>query len=902
MATQPEERPDAFSKMPAAFRERYAVLRPIGRGGMGEVFLAEDQLLRRQVVLKRLSPYLFMRPGVEPAALRHQLLTEAKRSSAIHSPYVVQVYDVCAGDDDLVLVLEYVNGGNLRDGLLRPMPINKFLRSAIEIAEAIGAAHAASILHCDIKPENILRDQAGTIKVADFGLARVAVQDYADAATRSLADAATGLCGTPGYIAPEVLEGNPPTQQSDIFSLGIVFYEMLTGHNPVKGKGLTQTIDMTLHGPIPPIAETIPEAPTALQHTMNKMLARDPDERYATVRDLLIDLRSMERNAGSSLSQTHLSQRVASTKQLLRARPGSRRTAILFAAALLAIAILVAILWPVFHRQQNESAEAARAAAPIPPKLLAVIPFKVAGGSAQLPAFAEGLRNTVTSSLARASVQEPLEILAASEVRAHNLSSPTEAHRELGVDLVLEGSLTQYGSEVEVNYDLVDASTMRTVDSRSFRSKIDNPFQLEDQVIGDVVAMLQAHFGLPVDAADHGRQGERGTQNGAAYADYLRGLGYLRDFDDPENAHRALESFRRAISADPAFAQAYAGKGETYLQLYQKSGDVSQIDEARAACQKALSMKPDDATTHVCLGNIAGNTGHTKEAIDEMQKALRLDPKSDQAMTGLAAAYDRSGKPNEAEQVYHRAIDARPQYWATYYALAAYLIRHARYAEAAKVVQQAIALSPSNGFLYNQLGATEYFEGNYAAARVALEHALVLRPHVFTYNDLGEIYLHEENYAKAAEEFKNVLQMSPGTDVEMGVKANLADAEYWEPATRPDAAKHYEEAAILARKILDVDAQNTEALLALAYVEAALGKKEDAEMHLKAALKHAHESAEVLFYAARTTERLGQHAEAIRWLKKAVASGYSRTDIATSPDFIALRADPEFQRLIGGHR
>ncbi|HWZ11912.1 MAG TPA: serine/threonine-protein kinase, partial [Acidobacteriaceae bacterium] len=407
MATQPEDRTDAFAKMPGSFRERYSVLRSIGRGGMGEVFLAEDQLLRRQVVLKRLAPFLFGRSGADQAALRQQLLTEAKRSSAIRSPYIVQIYDVCSSEDDLVLVLEYVNGGNLRDLVSRPMTVPRFLPSAIEMAEAIRAAHAASILHCDIKPENILRDEAGTIKVADFGLARAAIKDCADAATVSLPDAASSLCGTPGYMAPEVLEGNSPTEQSDIFSLGIVYYEMLSGRNPVKGKGLTQTIDQTLHGPIPPIADVNSGASPALQHVLNKMLARDPEERYATVRDLLIDLRGLERS-GDHHGSHQFSQTALPAKHL------ALGGAIFFGLAILTVAILAAALWPIWNAQQKKPAAQSEPAPPPTPQLLAVIPFKVTGGGDQLSAFAEGLRNTVTSSLARASAREPLEILAAS--------------------------------------------------------------------------------------------------------------------------------------------------------------------------------------------------------------------------------------------------------------------------------------------------------------------------------------------------------------------------------------------------------------------------------------------------------------------------------------------------------
>ncbi len=271
--------------------ERYQVHHKLGAGGMGEVYLAEDLLLHRNVTLKRLAGGNNLdSSGTE------RLLTEAKRATGITNPHIAQVFDVCRHQGELLLVMEYIPGLSLRALLHGPMPAERFFSLGIQLADAIQAAHAAGVLHCDIKPENVIVTEQDFVKVLDFGLAQIVSAPSRDQQTVSIVSGDSTLSGTPGYMAPEVLREAPPTEQSDIFALGIVLYEMAGGKNPYKGKTFADSVHLTLSHDIAPLDVKALHLPEELNRILLKMMMRAPNQRYATVRDLLVDLRACQQS------------------------------------------------------------------------------------------------------------------------------------------------------------------------------------------------------------------------------------------------------------------------------------------------------------------------------------------------------------------------------------------------------------------------------------------------------------------------------------------------------------------------------------------------------------------------------------------------------------------------------
>jgi serine/threonine protein kinase/tetratricopeptide (TPR) repeat protein len=856
--------------------DRYVVIRRLGAGGMGEAWLAEDRVLHRKLVLKRLT-----RANPANATQTGQVLSEAKRSTAINSPHIAQVFDVCSHNGEWLLAMEYVAGQDLRTLLAAPMDAATFFSLAVQIAEAIQAAHTSSILHCDIKPENIMVTEQGFVKVLDFGLARL-VAAPASGETVSLAASGAIFAGTPGYMAPEVLRESTPTEQSDIFSLGVVLYEMTGGKQPFRGKTTADSLLLTLTSEPAPLDLAARGLPEDLQRIVMKALNKQPERRYATVRDLLVDLKSLQQ------------QNISGIFTAPRSTNPRRSPKMTVAVGVLGFALtVVSIAFTVrdHNRRIASRANVPAAASPIPAapqtRVLAVLPFHVIGpakkaNDADMSAYTEGLREAITASLAKAGPSAHFEVLAASEVRAHALTTPDEAHKELGADLVIDGSYQQVGNRVQIMYELSGASGT-VINSGSLLETVKDPFALENHVVAGVLQMLS------VESAGVEQATQRfGTENPTAYDAYLRGVGYLRDFQVADSLKNAVASFEQATHNDPRFAAAWAGLGEAHWAEYQAEANVALIAPARASCAQATKLGAGIAEAQICQATIDDGTGKVQQAQAEYQKALDLDPQSDTALHGLARTWEQLEHPEQAQHVYEQAIRARPYYWANYYGLANFFVRRANYAQAAQVLQDAVQKFPENSFLARRLGAVYLLQGQFASAGQVLQQAIREAPHADAYMDLGQVYLHQNQYPQAIEALETAARISPN---EYSVEADLADAYAWSATEKSKAKARYRKALDLTMNSLEVNPQDLDALMVAAYSSAALGDQVAALQYLDRALRHAPEDAEVNFYAARVHARLGDMTAARQWAEKAVAHGYSRADIGSGPDLAQIGAE-----------
>ncbi|MGA8111794.1 MAG: tetratricopeptide repeat protein, partial [Acidobacteriaceae bacterium] len=551
------------------------------------------------------------------------------------------------------------------------------------------------------------------------------------------------------------------------------------------------------------------------------------------------------------------------------------------AGTALAIAALTGLGWFAVRKWEHR-APAVQTNAPVAaPKtrLLAVLPFRVIPDDASTNAYSEGLREAITSSLAEATPSDRIDVLAASEVRAHGLKTPEQAHKELGADLTIDGSYQQFGKRVRISFSVIDA-TGRVLRADTVTSALTDPFALEDSVVKGVLGLLD------VGAQPEGAQ-QFGTQVAAAYEAYLQAVGYLRDFDLADNLKKAEASFTEAIGADPQFASAYAGLGEAQWAAFQASGDAAQVTRARASCGKALELNAQVAEAQICQGTVDDGTGHAQAAQQAFEAALRLDPQSDTALNGLAHTYEEMEKPAEAQKVYEQAIQARPYYWANYYALSNFLVRRADYGQAATVLEQAVAKFPANSFLARRLGVVYILEGQFGPAAAILQKALAESPHAEAWMDLGQVYLRQKQWGAAVAAMEQAERMKPQ---DASVEADLADAYAWSGSQAKKAPARYRQALALSQASLRVDPQSLDALMVSAYSSAALGERGQALEYLQAALAHAPEDAEVNYYAARVYAKLGDADTARQWLVKAMAHGYSKADIDSAPDMAGIAA------------
>lgn len=376
-----------------------------------------------------------------------------------------------------------------------------------------------------------------------------------------------------------------------------------------------------------------------------------------------------------------------------------------------------------------------------------------------------------------------------------------------------------------------------------------------------------------------------GTQNPEAYDAYLRGMGYLRDYDIADNIQNAVRSFTAATRADPQFAAAFAGLGEAQWAEYQATTDIRMIASARASCARALELGPGVAEARICQANLDDGTGRVRAAQGGYQQALALDAQSDTALNGLARTWEEMEKPEQAQHVYQQAIEARPFYWANYYALANFLVRRADYAGAAQQLEQAVAKFPENSFVARRLGVVYFLEGKLDDAASILKKAIAERPQARAWMDLGEVYLHQRQFGRAIPALEAAARMEPQLN---SIQADLGDAYAWSAAGKDKAAARYRSALVLSQASLRVNAMDLDALMVASYSAAALGQQDQALAYLNQALRHAPEDAEVNYYAARVYARLNEPGAARQAIHTAIAHGYSQADIATAPDLAEL--------------
>jgi tetratricopeptide (TPR) repeat protein/predicted Ser/Thr protein kinase len=852
---------------------RFAIQELLGKGGMGEVYRASDLRLKRQVALKRIAPHL---RGDKRS--RERLWKEAEWASRLSDPHIAAVHDVIEEENELFIVMEYVEGRTLRRRLAEPISVLEFLPIATECALALAAAHNAGVVHRDIKPENIMLTTSGQVKVLDFGVAKN-LPSRPETSTLSTLTCAE-FAGTLNYMAPEVVREEESDSRADIFSLGIVFYEAIAGSNPFRAKSFLETSDRILHYDQLPLCELNPKLPAEFDRIVGKMLAKDPAQRYSTAADLAIDLRALER----SLTESG----VRIIRQLPVAR---RRRAMPWVALILAAAFLVAMAVYTPSRQQLKIW---LGMSPIPrTKQVAVLPLSVVGGDAQAAAFGAGLTETLTAKLTQLTGDPSLQVVPATEIRGKHVSTVDDARKEFGVNLVLEGSLHKSGQQVRVNYILVDARTRRQLRAESLTFAAMDSFAAEDAVVNGAIQMLE----LEILGRQRKALESHGTQVAGAYDYYLQGRGYLQNYDRVENLDSAVQVFERALAIDPGYALAYAGLGDAYWKKYRSNKERSWIEKSRQACQQASRLDSKLSSAHSCLGTLSAGTGNYQEAAREFERAVETEPTNDDAFRGLAGAYERLGKPEEAENTYRRAIELRPHYWAGYNWLGAFYYRHVRLREAAEMFNQVVALAPDSFLGYSNLGATYVEQAHYADAIKVLEQSIAIRPSDYGYTNLGNAYFFLRRYEEADQAYKQAIELAEKDSL---LWWNLGDGYYWTPGKRTQSVAAYRQGINIAEEELRVNPNNSYSYGVLAICRAMLGEKKLALDALGSGLRLSPADPFLLFQAALVYNQFGQSNEAIAWLKKAQAAGYSQARIRDYPNFDSLWTNPRSQELLRG--
>jgi len=747
----------------------YEILSLLGAGGMGEVYLAQDTKLDRRVALKILP--------ADVASNRDRMerfIREAKSAAALSHPNIAQIFEI--GDDDQThfIAMEFIDGVTLREKIHQEhSELRKLLRYLQHVAEGLAKAHAAGIVHRDLKPDNIMITRDGHAKILDFGLAKLIEPqpmpggDSSEVATvvmRQHSSPGT-VMGTVSYMSPEQAQGKTKEidQRSDIFSFGCILFEATTGRKPFEGESIIKSLHMVVYEPAPPIADFNPSAPSELQRIVRRCLAKDPDDRYQSVKEVAIELRGLRRDMEGAGIDTTVpppqkfgvppSGGIASSLRTLPPEGGTPNTHPASSAehvvtgiqqhkfaAVIALLVLVAAVTAtgLYLRGRNSSATI---------KSIAVMPFINESRNADVEYLSDGMTETLITSLS----QLPnLNVKARSSVFRYKgkETNPRTVGQELNVQAILNGRVAQRGDDLSLNLELVDVQTENVIWSEQYNRKQTDLVSLQSDIARDVSGKLK----IKLSGADEQKLTKNYTQNADAYKLYLQGRFYANK-RTPKHSRKAIDCFQQAVSIDSNYALAYAGLAisYTYLTIYGDEPSGETFPKAREFASKASELDSTLAEPHLVLGllkflqdhdfagwerenqlALAANPNSTDahrlnglrfvylgrfdEALAEVQRALEIEPLSTAGNISYAWSLFYSGRIDESEAQTKKAIELAPDFWYSHYYLYNVYRLKGNYAqaveelakskdlrdetEAAKLIRESFAKGGWQGFLH----------------------------------------------------------------------------------------------------------------------------------------------------------------------------------------------------------
>ena len=876
----------------------YKISESIGSGGMGEVYLATDIVAGRRAALK-LLPLRF----TGDAARLKRFQQEARAVVGLNHPNVLTVYEI--GEDHSIhyIASELIEGETLRERLTRgPMRLNEAVDIAIQVASALAAAHEAGIVHRDIKPENIMLRRDGYVKVLDFGIAKLAEEEVPPTMPREeallLVETNLGsILGTARYMSPEQACGAHVDSRTDIWSLGVVLYEMVTGHTPFTGDTPQEVMSAILEKEPPPLARYVKRAPAELQQIINKTLRKDCVHRYHNAHELLQALKGLRHKLEVEVEL----ERAAAPLWLRWARSP--------VAVVLALLVAVLALALPFYRYRNLTTT------PPPEKSIAVLPLENLSAEKENAFFADGIHDELLSNLSKIADLKVISRTSVVQYKSGNPRNVREIGQQLGVAHVLEGTVQRTGNRVKVSAQLIDARTDAHVWSQTYDRDLVDVFAIQSEIAKTIADQLQAKLS----PAEKTAIGERPSADPVAYAYYTRAR------ESGLSVKESVELLEKATQRDPNFALAYCALSKAQIDLQDDTVDPEQkyLESAKKAAEAALRLRPDLGEPHLALARyyawVGVGTSDYDKALEELAIARRMLPNNAEALAIEAKIGRHQSRWDVSLANLQKANELDPLNGEIVYGLWQIYFEMRRYSEAEQLLTKETAISKTeDSWIKALLAELKVAQGDPVAAQSLLEQIpLDFNPTADTWDTRFKAALYRRDYdaanrmiAAAPEQvhpFDGPPDWANGQVARARGDQQTALAAFGAARKKDDAwydrYKGYNPDGSASGYIGERGAH----LAGVARFDAGLGRKEEAIREAQRAVevvpiaKDSLNGPTWVAYLALVYAWTGERERALEQLETVatIPNGPTYGDLRFNPCWDDLRGDPRFDKIVG---